>query len=51
MVLTIQMLMILNLYTQPEEVAYAYEELSKLVINLQLQQHLEMCMVFINQEM
>ena len=40
-----------DLYTQPEEVAYAYEELIKFQINLQLQLHLEMYMVYTNQEM
>jgi fructose-bisphosphate aldolase class II len=39
------------LYTQPEEVCYAYEELSKLDQTLQLLHHLEMYMGFINQVM
>ena len=39
-----------KLYTQPEEVAYAYKNLYPLVINLLLLLHLEMFMVYTNQE-
>ena len=40
-----------RLYTQPEEVAYAYEELMKIVINLPLLPFLEMYMAFIGPAM
>ena len=40
-----------KLYTQPEEVAYAYEKLKNVKITSQLQHLLEMYTVFINQEM
>jgi fructose-bisphosphate aldolase class II len=40
-----------KLYTQPEDVAYAYKELSRLEKCLLLLPHLVMCMVFINQVM
>ena len=40
-----------KLYTQPEEVAYAYEQLSKSVKDLQSLPHLVMFMVFTSLEM